>query len=232
MSKNNIFINKTVQYLTFIYKWMIRMLIISFIIAIFSVVSIYYSDYHIKKSCEERCFSDINQVPAKKVGLVLGASPHIGSHANPFFTARINAAASLYRAGKVQFLLVSGDNGQNYYDEVTSMEQALIAQGVPAQRIYKDHAGFRTLDSMIRAHKVFGEDDVIVISQAFHNARALYLGDHHGLEKSVAFNAADVEGYLGQRVLAREKLARLKAVLDINLFNRGPRFLGDKILIK
>lgn len=188
---------------------------------------VFYADYRVGKTCEQRCFNDVAAISPKKVGLVLGA----GLENNPFFKARIQAAVDLYAARKVQFLLVSGDNGTHYYDEVTAMEGALIRKGIPKNRIYKDHAGFRTLDSMIRAKKIFGQDQVIVISQAFHNARALYLGDHHGLKGAIAFNASDVVGRMGYIVLIREKIARLAAIVDVKLLHTAPRYLGEPIQI-
>lgn len=204
-----------------------RAVVIVTVVGLIGICAAFYANYHVGKSCTQRCFDDIAAIPPKKVGLVLGA----GLEGNPFFNARIQAAVDLYKAGKVQFLLVSGDNGANYYDEVTAMENVLIRKGIPKQRIYKDHAGFRTLDSMIRAKKIFGQDQVIVVSQAFHNARALYLGDHHGLNGSIAFNARDITGRMGRVVLIREKIARLAAIIDVKVLHSAPRYLGEPILI-
>src|SRR6202034_2604013 len=108
-----------------------------------------------------------------------------GGGPNPFFVHRIAAAAALYRSGKVQYLIVSGNQARGGrakggYDEPSDMRDALIASGVPAKRIYRDYAGFRTLDSVLRAKSVFGQDRVIVVSQHFHLARALFLAARHG----------------------------------------------------
>ena len=94
---------------------------------------------------------------------------------NRYFTRRIDTAAALYHAGKVKWLLVSGDNGRKNYDEASGMQQALIAKGVPAKVIFCDYAGFSTLDSVVRAKKVFGENHITIISQEFHNQRAIWL---------------------------------------------------------
>ncbi|MEX5706685.1 ElyC/SanA/YdcF family protein, partial [Escherichia coli] len=103
-------------------------------------------------------WSYVNAVPARKVGLLLGAMP-----GNRYFTRRIDTAAALYHAGKVKWLLLSGDNGRKYYDEASGMHQALIAKGVPAKLIFCDYAAFTTLYSVVLAKKVFGENHITII---------------------------------------------------------------------
>lgn len=110
------------------------------------------------------------------------------------------------------------------------MKNDLIAAGVPAEKIFLDFAGFRTLDSIVRCREVFGEDSITIVSQPFHNQRALFLANNKGVE-AVAFNARDVHGDMGVRVAVREKLARVKLVLDL-LFNKQPKFYGPKVPIR
>jgi SanA protein len=159
-------------------------------------------------------------------GLVLGASRLARNYvANPFFRNRIEAAAALYKAGKVQYLIVSGNQAaggrpRGGYDEPADLRAALIAEGVPAARIYRDYAGFRTLDSIVRAKEIFGQERVIVVSQPFHLSRALFLARWRGLDDD-GFAAGDVPLRFGVRTYLREIAARAAAVFDL-LRGTGP----------
>ncbi len=187
-------------------------------------------DRVVTRAGRDACFATPDQVPHCRVGIVLGAAPNMtDGHVNLFCRNRIDAAAALQKAGRVDYLLISGDNGRKDYDEPTWIRDELIRRGVPASRIYRDYAGFRTLDTVIRARTVFGLDECVFISQRFHNERALYLARHHGL-RAWALDAADVAGRDGMRTRLREKLARVAAVLDA-VFNRGPKFQGPPVHI-
>lgn len=176
--------------------------------------------------CADRIFA-VDQAPARRVALVLGTSPQLADgRGNHYFTARIAAAVRLYRAGTVERLLVSGDNHRAGYDEPTEMRAALLAAGIPDAAIRRDYAGFRTLDSVVRAKEVFGLDRCLIVSQHFHNLRALYLARSIGLD-AVAADAADPPTSV-LRLWLRERLARVACVLDIHVFGTGPRFLGPK----
>lgn len=165
-----------------------------------------------------------------KVALLLGSNKYISDgRENLFFTYRIDATVDLYRAGKIDNILISGDNGTAEYSEPEMMQTDLIAKGIPASHIYLDFAGFRTWDSVIRANKVFLENDFVIVSQAFHNKRALYIAKANGIE-AIAFNAKDVPVARSPRVWLRERLARVKVVLDV-LFRTQPKFLGEPIPI-
>jgi len=179
-----------------------------------------------------RLYADVAAVPPRKVGLVLGTSHWLANGGeNQFFTTRMDAAAELYRAQKVRFLLVSGDNRAANYDEPAQMRSALLARGVPAQAIYCDYAGITTLDSVVRAGAVFGAGgDLTIISQGFHNQRALYFAAHRGID-AIAFNASDVHSFHATRTLARERAARLRAWWDVNVGEREARHLGPPIPI-
>ena len=171
-------------------------------------------------------YNDINSIPKNKVGLVLGASRLAASgNINQFYQHRVDATVALFKAGKIEYILVSGDNGSKEYDEPTDFKNDLIAKGIPADRIFLDYAGFRTLDSIVRAKEIFGQEAITIISQKFHNERAIYIAQHFNID-AVAYNAKDV-----YKRPAREYLARAKASLDL-LFNVEPKFLGDKIVIK
>lgn len=169
-------------------------------------------------------------LPTLDVGLVLGTSP-LGwtGRPNQFFERRLDAAADLYRLGKVRFLLVSGDRRGPSYDEPTEMRAGLIARGVPAQVIYEDPFGIRTLDSILRAQSAYGQSRIIVVSQRFHTERAVFLGRYNGIE-AWGYEAADVSGALGLLPRLREYAGRLRAVWDV-LRHARPRQEGPPIVI-
>ena len=148
---------------------------------------------------------------------------------DPYFVYRIDAAAKLYHSGKIRKILISGDNRRKGYNEPEDMRNALIAKGVPDSCIVLDYAGFRTYDSMVRAKKVFGQDSLIVVSQHWHNERALYIAHRIGVEAD-AFDAKDRTGFTTIRLTVREWLARTKMAIDL-LFMHDPHFLGEKIEI-
>ncbi|MBU2974276.1 MULTISPECIES: vancomycin high temperature exclusion protein [Zobellia] len=188
-------------------------------------------DYIISSSAEGKTFSDSNEITKNRVGLVLGTSKKlIGGLPNPYYTYRIKATVELYNAQKIDFVLVSGDNGTRYYNEPNTFKKDLMANGIPPEKIFLDFAGFRTLDSMVRAKEVFGLDNVTVISQEFHNQRAIYLAEKKGL-KAIGYNATGISGKEGLKVHLREYLARVKVFLDL-LFNTQPKFFGERVEIK
>lgn len=194
------------------------------------LVFIFAVDYWVSYSVRKQMYSDIQQIEHKKVGLLLGTSKYVRSgQVNLYYRYRIEAAVKLYRLGKIDYILVSGDNGTMQYDEPNTMKRDLINAGVPSERIFLDYAGFRTLDSIIRCHAVFGEDDFIVISQPFHNERALYIANRKKI-KAIAFNADEVPRSYSVKVMIREKFARVKMLFDI-LLNKQPKFYGPKVEI-
>jgi len=176
----------------------------------------------------DRLYTRIEDVPARETGLVLGSSSTLRNGApNPFFTNRIDAAAALYHAGKVRRLLVSGDNSRPNYDEPTMMKEALIARGVPASAIVCDYAGFHTLDSVIRARRVFALNACIIITQRFHNVRALEMARANDLD-AIGFCARDVGFRYSIRTELREVASRTVAVLDLYVWHTQPHFTGPR----
>lgn len=188
-----------------------------------------YADHACQRAARGRVFRSVAAVPACDVGLVLGTSKDTRrGQPNLHFNQRIEAAAALYRAGKVRHLLVSGDNHVASYDEPDDMRAALIAAGVPAAAITCDYAGFRTLDSVVRAREVFGLSHCLIISEAFHCPRALWIARRHGLD-AIAFAAPDVGlKSWSLRADVREQLARSWCAVDLYVLHRGPKFLGPK----
>lgn len=176
-----------------------------------------------------KCVSKIEDVPEADAALVLGCAPKlVGGRTNLFFTRRITAASELFHAGRVRVLIVSGDNHREGYDEPTAMKEALVAAGVPEERIYCDYAGFRTLDSVVRVREIFSMERFIIVSQRFHNERAVYLARNKGMDVA-ALNAADVPVRSAAKTWLRERLARVKAVLDITILGTEPKFLGPRV---
>ncbi len=149
---------------------------------------------------------------------------------NYFFYNRIKAAETLFKSGKIQFVIISGDNSLSYYNEPADMKKELMKAGVPDSCIFLDYAGFRTFDSMIRAKEVFGQTKFIVVSQEFHNERAIYIAREYGIE-AYGYNAEDVSAYSGFKTKVRELFARVKVFIDV-YSNKRPKFLGDKIIIQ
>jgi SanA protein len=189
------------------------------------------TNYFVAKSTEKQLYTDINAIPKNKVGLLLGTAKYQdkAKHLiNPYYQNRIDAAVALYMAGKIDFIIVSGDNGSAYYNEPALMKADLVARGVPEKKIYMDNAGFRTLDSILRCRDIFGEDHITIISQLFHNQRAIFIANHKHVT-AVAFNAAE-GGSLWDEI-SREKLARVKMVLDL-LLNTQAKYYGERVEIK
>lgn len=185
----------------------------------------------IEKNTKSLNFSSLETIPANKVGLVLGTNPLLkNGNVNRYFLYRVDAVEALFKAEKIEFILISGDNGRQGYNEPEAFKKVLVERGIPAERIFLDYAGFRTLDSVIRAREIFGLEEFTVISQQFHNERAIYIAQKNGIN-AIGFNAQDVTDYNGFKTKVREYLARTKLFVDIFL-GTTPKFLGEKIEIK
>lgn len=208
-----------------------RIFKVGFISGLLLILIIFTCDYAVKKSAEDHLYESVKNIPSNDVGLFLGTGKYLKSGwVNLYYTYRINAAVELFKAGKIKFILVSGDNGRTEYDEPTDIMNDLIARGIPKSKIFLDYAGFRTLDSVVRSKKVFGQNSITVISQKFHNERALMLASFKGID-AVGFNAKDVSGKYGLKTQIREYFARVKMFIDLIIF-KSPKFLGEEIEIK
>ncbi|MFA5830122.1 MAG: ElyC/SanA/YdcF family protein [Candidatus Gracilibacteria bacterium] len=174
-------------------------------------------------------YSDLGKVPAKPVVMVLGAKVYVGDKMSSILLDRVQTALEIYQAGKAQKILLSGDHGTKTYDEVNTMKKYLLDHGVLAQDIFLDHAGFDTYDSFYRARDVFEVKSMIVVTQAFHLPRAVYIGNAMGID-TVGF-VADKQRYQSEFMNNfRESFARVKAFFDVK-FYALPKFLGPKIPI-
>lgn len=183
-------------------------------------------DWRVKRIAEPLLQDSIEAMTPHHVALVLGTGPTLrNGSVNPWFRRRIEAAAELFHAGKVEHVLVSGDNGRRAYNEPIAMREALIAAGVDSTRITLDFAGFDTFDSVVRAREVFQARDLVIVSQRSHNERALCIARHFGID-AIALNAGN--SYGGTLGGIREKAARVKMAWEF-LIGAEPHFLGDHV---
>lgn len=174
-------------------------------------------------------YDEVQTLPHRQVGVVLGTSKYYRTGViNQYYLYRIQGAINAYNSGKVKYLLLSGDNAQQSYNEPSTMRRDLIAAGIPASDIVLDYAGFRTLDSIVRTRKVFDTNDFIIITQRFHCERALFIALHMGIQAQ-CFAVPSPKNMLSVR--SREIFARLGALTDLYLLKREPRFLGPLIPI-
>ena len=215
--------------LIYLFLNLVKCLILLFALG---VVFVYFLDKYMDYAAQERIYTNIEKVPHKKAALLLGTAKYVArGKKNYFYVYRIRAAAALWKAGKVDAIVVSGDNATQYYNEIRRMENDLVKAGVPKKYIAADHAGFRTLDSIVRAEAVFDLKDYIIISQKFHLERALFIAKAKG-QDVIGFAAKDKEGTKAARKMAyREYLARVKAFLDVYILQTEPRFYGKKVKV-
>lgn len=195
-----------------------------------SVLFVWWANHKIETETKNFVSYDIQKLPNEKVGLLLGTSKILKSGwKNLYFFNRIDAAEQLYKSGKIKYILISGDNSTKDYSEPEDMQAELLKRGIPANKIVLDFAGFRTLDSVVRAKEIFGQNSFIIISQKFHNERAVFLAQHYGI-KAYGFNAKDVNKYFGFKTKVREYFARAKVFVDF-LLGVEPKFGGEKVEI-
>jgi SanA protein len=182
-----------------------------------AVISVYVWD---------RVYRDVDTIPTREVGVVLGTTPGVWG-SNLFFTTRIEATKELYERGKIQKIIVSGDNSDKSYNEPEYMRNALMKSGIPADAITMDYAGFRTLDSVVRASEVFSlTGGFTIISQPFHIERALFLAEANRID-AIGYGAANVSLEYGLYAYIREIPARWLALYDA-WFGTEATVLGDK----
>jgi len=204
--------------------------LIALIICFLSVVVITWVNVTITKKGNRFSYNSIDSIPHNHCGLVLGTSKYLwNGKRNLYYTNRIKAAVELYNHDKIDFIIVSGDNRNRNYNEPITMYNDLVSAGIPARKIILDYAGFRTLDSVVRGKEVFGQDKFTIISQSFHNQRAIFIARRKGID-AIAFNAGDTSGKLAFKVQMREIAARMLVVLDM-ITAKQPHFLGEKVII-
>ena len=206
-----------------------------FLVGVIFIIVVLGIDIFVSDSAKGRVFKSVKSVPSRRVAVVLGTAKYIKrGKINYFYKYRIEAAVRLYKSGKVKAILVSGDNATRYYNEPVRMRNDLVKMGVPKDKIYMDFAGFRTLDSILRAKEIFGLKKYIIVSQKFHLERAMFIANKSGVD-AIGYVAKDFPGTAASfKMRIREYLARVKAFLDIYVLHTTPKFFGkfEKIPIK
>lgn len=208
-----------------------KSLIVGFVLCIIVLfLLLYFGNKEIKDKSHKFIFSSKEIIKSNPVGLILGTSKYLSNgDLNPYFKNRIDAAYELFKANKIRYIIVSGDNHDISYNEPIRMKKELVKSGVPDSLIYLDYAGFRTFDSVIRCREIFGQDSFTIISQRFHLERAIYIS-HHFKINAIGFEAKDVGFSMGLKTRLREYFARLKVFIDIYTGEK-PYFLGEKVNI-
>jgi SanA protein len=212
-------------------RWFRRLLVCLLAVIVLFLGVVAYANITAIWASRGRLFTEVSALPATKVGLVFGTTDRVNGRENLYFRYRIDAAVRVWKSGKLETLIVSGDNDSSpYYNEPEKMKQALVERGIPSDRIVCDPKGLRTLDSVVRAKEIFGTNSILMISQRFQNERAIYLAKANGIE-AYGFNARDVETQGGLKTRIREVGARVKMWLDVNFLNTRPSHLGKKIVL-
>lgn len=210
-------------------RWLKRIVVWSLAAgALFLIVS----NIWVVTATSDNVYEEQKRLPDHRMALVLGTSHRtVAGGPNPYFEKRMETAADLFRNGKIDHFILSGDNSSRYYNEPIEMRKSLVKKGVPPTAITLDYAGLRTLDSIVRCKQIFGQDKITIITQPFHSYRALFISDYYDIE-AVAMVAGEPDFENSIKVRVREYLARPKAVLDLYVFKTSPRFLGQKEEVK
>ena len=194
-------------------KRILWIILISFLFCLLVIIG---SQIIVLSASWRRMYSEVEKIPHKEVGLLLGTSPKGRTgRPNQFFNRRIDAAVALYSAGKIDRIIISGAKPDRWYDEPEAMRKELVKRGVPNSILTLDSKGFHTIDSIVRAKKVHGVNSLTIISQRFHNERALFLAKHNGID-AIAYNAANTSSRKWKLIMmGRECGARVKAVYEM-----------------
>lgn len=210
---------------------MIKILLILFTLGCVGVVVlIIVCNQIIINVAKGKTFNVLLDIPVNKAGILLGTTKYVSfGPVNPYYKNRITAALELLKNEKITYIIVSGDHSLNNYNEPEQMKADLMKEGIAEDKIFLDYAGYRTFDSMYRLKEIFGQKKVTVISQQFHNERAIYIGKQIGIE-AIGYNAADLNSRSGFDVHVREKLARVKVFVDF-LLGIKPKALGKPVTI-
>lgn len=210
-------------------QWQMTAIVATVCLAGLPLLLIYISHKRIE-SYSSYLYSNLEAVPPFDVALLLGTTKAVFGRPNRFYQYRLQAVADLFFAGKIKAILISGDNAQRSYNEPIDMKNDLLDLGLPERVLTLDYAGFSTLDSVLRAKHIFGQTRLLVVSQPFHCKRAIYIARRHQID-AYGFPAKDVTGPAAKKTHSREYLARVKALLDVEIFNSQPKFLGQREIV-
>jgi len=209
--------------------FLIKHNLITLLIAFFVVFTaiVFFYDTKIENIAEYRIFNSVDKIPTKKVAVLLGTEKKFkNGELNQLYFSRINAVCELYKAKKINVIIISRNQG-NVIDE---LKEDLIKKGIPKNKIILDYAGTRTYDSMYRIYKVYGQKDFIVIAQNDQNERAIYIAKKHGLS-AIAYNAKEYTGYNSFRLNMIEKLERTRLFFEF-MFKKKPNYSGERVKVK
>ncbi len=211
-------------------KWFVRLAVALGLLGLGFFVFVLWINLEVTKTGKQYSYNSVNAIPHNHCAIVLGTSKYLSpGKENLYYTYRIQSAVQLFKNKKIDYIIVSGDNAHRSYNEPVSMFNDLVEAGIPKEHIILDYAGFRTLDSVVRCFMVFGQHSFTVISQPFHNHRAIFIGRKRGLDV-IAFNAGDQGGRPSVKVILREIGARVLLAYDL-LTGTQPHFLGEQIKI-
>lgn len=197
------------------------------LLTLIMAISLLAIDRWVTWQTQSKIINDVENTPPFQVAVVLGTSKYIGKTLNEYYAHRIEAAIALYQQGKVRNFLLSGDNAHRSYNEPWTMKRDLLRAGVPVENISLDYAGFRTLDSIVRAKQIFDSNNFLIITQRFHCERALFIAHHQNIQASCLAVPGPLN-HSGFKVRLREVFARAYAVFDLFVFDTQPKFLGPK----
>lgn len=195
--------------------------------ALLLIFGLFAIDRWVSVQTQDQLYFSVDNVQPHNVAVVLGTSKYLGKILNEYYVHRIDAAIELYQQNKVSNFLLSGDNAHRSYNEPWTMKRDLLRADVPEEKIYLDYAGFRTLDSVVRAKEIFDTDNFLIISQQFHCERALFIANFHDIQAKCLAVSGPTK-HSGYKVRVREVFARAKAVLDLYITRAKPKFLGPK----
>ncbi len=201
------------------------------VMVLLPILVIWLADVHIRSASTGKIFDNPDEIDHTKLAVVPGTAKFtLSGRINLYYQYRLDAALKLWERGLIDYILVSGDNSDQFYDEPTTMKNDLIRMGIPPEVIYRDGAGLRTMDSVLRAKYVFDTPNFIFVSQPFQNERAIYIGRSYDID-IIGFNARDVTRQSGLRTQARERAARLLAILEVNILPKKPTEFDEHIPI-
>lgn len=208
-------------------RWLLRGICLLILLIMIIISTVFAIDRWISWQARHYIITTIDQLPQFDVAVVLGTSKFLGRTLNDYYLHRIEAAIELEQRNKVNYFLLSGDNAHRSYNEPWTMKRDLLRAGVASEKIHLDYAGFRTLDSIVRAKRIFATDDFLIVTQRFHCERAIFIARHHKIN-ATCLAVPGPKNHLGYKVRLREVFARSKAFLDLYLLDTQPKFLGPQ----
>jgi len=201
-----------------------KIILVCFLVLLAVIV---WSNYNIRSESDGYIYQDMEKIGTAQAALILGASVKPNKEMSDVFRDRVDTAINLYNSKKVSKIIISGDHGKKYYDEVSAAKKYILEKGIPPKDVFLDHAGFDTYDSIYRAKYIFEANSIIIVTQNFHLPRAVFIA--RKLDLNAKGMSSDLHNYSGIILMKnREIFADVKAYFDIVL-NEKPQFLGPKI---